>query len=457
MNLRPALLIVPFAGLALAALAQAPADSASAPAQNDSPSATQEEHWPQWRGPLATGEAPTGDPPVRWSESEGVRWKVEIPGRGHSTPIVWGDRIFLTTAVPVGEAGEPRWSGVTGAHDNLPVTHEHRFEVLALDRSDGRTLWRKAVKQAWPFEGAHRSASLASASPATDGERIFAFFGSYGLYALDLEGEVLWQKDMGRLHSKHAHGEGASPVLHDDTLVVNWDHEGPSFLVAFEVATGEERWRVARDEVTSWATPLVVVDQGRPQVIVPGTERVRGYDLATGEVLWECGGLSANVVASPVAADGMVFVGSSYDTRALLALRYAGARGDVTGSDRVVWQRRHGTPYVPSPLLVDGALYFLRHYQGILTRVDAATGVERPGPIRLGPIRNVYASPVAAAGRVYITDLEGTTLVLTAADEPEVLAVNRLDDRFAASAAIAGDDLFLRGERHLYRLGRPQR
>jgi outer membrane protein assembly factor BamB len=252
------------------------------------------------------------------------------------------------------------------------------------------------------------------------------------------------------MRTKHGHGEGASPALHGDTLIVNWDHEGPSFLVAFDKRTGRERWRVARDEVSSWATPIVVEHGGRPQVVVSGTRRLRGYDLATGKVIWECGGLSHNIVASPVAADGMVFAGSSYEKQALLAVRLDGAKGDLTGTDRVAWVRSRGTPYVPSPLLYDGALYFLRHYQGILTRVEAKTGRDRPGAFRLPGIGNVYASPVAAAGRVYVTDRDGTTLVLSAGDRPEVLALNRLDDRFSASAAVADRELYLRGDRSLY-------
>ena len=221
-------------------------------------------------------------------------------------------------------------------------------------------------------------------------------------------------------------------------------------MVAFDKRSGRRRWTVERDEPTSWATPIVVEHGGRRQVVVSGTRRVRGYDLADGRVVWECGGLSANVVASPVAGDGMVFAGSSYDTRALLAIRLDGARGDLTGGDRVAWRRDRGTPYVPSPLLYRGALYFLTHYQGVLTRVEAATGRDRPGAFRLSGIGDVYASPVAAAGRVYVTDRAGATLVLADGDRPEVLALNRLDDRFSASAALAGRELYLRGERRLY-------
>ncbi|HUP24304.1 MAG TPA: PQQ-binding-like beta-propeller repeat protein [Thermoanaerobaculia bacterium] len=406
--------------------------------------------WPQWRGPLGSGVAPHADPPVEWSESKNIAWKVEIPGRGHSTPVVWGSRIFLSTAIAVGEprAPEPR----PGEHHNLRAVRHQRFVVLALDRGDGSIAWRRTVGEGTPIEGGHETGSFASASPVTDGRAVYAFFGSHGLYALDWDGELLWKTDLGDMQTKHGHGEGASPALYGDTLIVNWDHEGPSFLLALDKRSGKEIWRTPRDEPSSWATPIVVEHDGRPQVIVSGTNRLRGYDLATGEVIWEHGGLSSNIVASPVAADGMVFAGSSYDTQAMLAIRLAGARGDITGKEQLVWARNQGAPYVPSPLLYRGSLFYLRHYQGVLTRVVASTGEDRPGAVRLREIRNVYASPVAAAGRIYVTDQEGVTLVLADGDELEMLALNRLDDRFDASAAIAGDDLFLRGERYLYRI-----
>lgn len=406
--------------------------------------------WPQWRGPLATGEAPHADPPVQFSETENVRWKRELPGRGISSPIVWGDQVFVTTAVPMGEALEPRRSKMPGAHDNPPVTHEQNFQVVALDRRTGDVRWQRTVHREIPQDSAHDSASFASHSPVTDGERVYAYFGSQGIYSLDFNGEVQWTRNLGALRIKHSHGEGSSPVLHGSTLVVNQDHEGPSTLTALDTRTGKELWQVQRDEVTSWASPIVVTHDGKPQVIVSGTERLRGYDLATGQEIWQVGGLSGNVVASPVAGDGMVFAGSSYEIRSLLAIRLKGARGDITGTENVAWTRSRGTPYVPSPLLYGSGLYFLRHYQGILTRVEARTGVERPGPLRLPSVRNIYASPVAAAGRIYITDMEGTTVVMSSGETPEVLAVNRLDDQFSASAALAGDELFLRGERSLY-------
>jgi outer membrane protein assembly factor BamB len=425
----------------------------TAPAGDPPPPA---ETWPQWRGPLGTGVAPDADPPVTWSDTSNVRWRVAIPGTGHASPIVWGDRVFVTTAAAYGEAVEPKPDDAPGAHDNVLVTQHHAFGIVAVSRADGAILWQRTLHRALPHEGGHHTGTQASGSPVTDGEHVFAYFGSNGLYCLDMDGAEVWRRDLGDMQTKHGHGEGASPALHGDTIVVNWDHEGASFVTALDKRTGAERWRVDRDEVTSWATPIVVEHDGVAQVIVSGTSRIRAYDIADGRVIWECGGLSHNVVASPVAADGLVFAGSSYEKQAMVAIRLDGAAGDLTTSDRLAWVRRRRTPYVPSPLLYDGALYFLNHYQGQLSRVDAATGAEPEGPFRLGDVGDVYASPVAAAGRIYITDREGATLVLDDGPVPRPLAVNRLNEGFSASAAIVGRCLILRGEHNLYCLAEPE-
>ena len=301
-------------GLAgLAVLATASADDAEAL-----------RNWPQWRGPNSTGVAPHADPPIEWSEDHNLRWKTALPGRGHSTPIVWDDLVFVCAAIPYGPRLDPRPETAPGAHDNLPVTRRHRFVVIGLRRSDGEIVWQREVSEALPHEGGHYTGSLASHSPVTDGQHVWAFFGSRGLYCLDFQGRIQWKTAFGDMLTKHGHGEGASPALYGDTLVINWDHRGQSFVVALDKRTGKQRWRVERDEVTSWATPIIVEQEGRPQLIVSGTDRVRAYDLENGAVIWECGGLSANVVASPVAGNGMVFAASSYDTRALLAIRLDG-------------------------------------------------------------------------------------------------------------------------------------
>ena len=409
--------------------------------------------WGQWRGPLATGAAPKADPPVEWSETKNIRWKTKLPGLGHSSPVVWGNLVFVTTAEMTG-AKKP-FTGVTpdGAHNNMNPLFDHQFAVMAIDRQTGAVVWRRTVATRQPHESTHESATWASNSPVTDGEHVLSFFGSNGLYCLDTGGRLLWSRDLGDMQVKHGHGEGASPLLHDETVVVNWDHEGASVIVALAKRTGEELWRQPRDEVTSWATPIVVTHDGQAQVVVSGTRRVRGYDLKTGAVIWEAGGLPGNIVASPVGADGMVFAAGSYEKQTLLAIRLTGAKGELTGTQQIAWQKNRSTPYVPSPLLYDGWLYYLRHYQGVLSRVNAKTGDEPSGPFRLGSVFNIYSSPVAAAGRIYVTDRNGKTLVMSNDAEPKALTLNKLDDRFSASAALVGDAIFLRGEKFLYCIG----
>ncbi len=407
--------------------------------------------WPQWRGPLANGVSPEANPPVEWSEAKNVRWKIALPGKGHSSPIVFGELVIVMAATPVGEAQKPVFDSAPGVHDSVPVTHRHQYSAVAIRRTDGRVLWKTVVREDWPHEGGHTTGSPASGSPVTDGQFIYANFGSRGLHCLDTNGVIRWQKDLGKMQTLHAHGEGSSPVLHGDTLIVNWDHEGESFLYAFDKRTGAQRWKVARDEKTSWSTPLIVEQDGKTQVVVIATKRVRGYDVATGALLWECAGLTDNVVASPVNYGGLLIAGNSYYTQAMVALRLAGAKGDLTGTTNVVWSLKRLTPYVSSPLLYDDTLYHLRHNQNVLVRLDPATGKLRGEPLRLEGIRDfIFASPVGAAGRIYVTGRDGTTVVLRHDRDNATLAVNHLDDSFSASAALADRELYLRGERFLY-------
>jgi len=408
-------------------------------------------YWPQWRGPLANGVAPMANPPVEWSEKKNVRWKIELPGKGHSSPIVFGDRVYVMAAAPIGREQKPVHDSAPGVHDSVPVTHTNQYIVMALGRGDGRLMWKRIVREQWPHEGGHETGSPASNSPTTDGEFLYAFFGSRGLYCLDTNGTVKWQADLGRMQTLHAHGEGSSPVLHGDTLIVNWDHEGSSFLYAFDKRTGRQLWKVPRDEKTSWSTPLIVDSEGKPQVVVSATKRVRGYDLVTGKQLWECTGLTDNVVSSPVAWHGILITGNSYYSQAMVAIRLEGAKGDISNTTNVAWRLNRLTPYVSSPLLYDDTLYHIRHNQNILVRLNPATGDFRGELLRLDGIRDfIFSSPVAASGRIYITGRDGNTMVLRHDQENATLAVNHLDDSFSASAALVDRELYLRGERFLY-------
>jgi outer membrane protein assembly factor BamB len=403
--------------------------------------------WPQWRGPHASGAASTANPPTEWSETRNIRWKVEIPGRGTGSPVAWGDRIYLLSAVPAGIDGpashEPR--------GQIQSREVHRFLVMAIDRHTGRVVWERAAREARPAEPSMVDGTWASSSAITDGRRVFAFFESSGLYAYDVDGNLLWQRQLGAKKMFADVGEsGSTPVLHDDRLVVVWDHQGTSFIVALDAATGRELWRAGREEVDSWATPLVVVHEGRPQVVTAGQNRVRSYDLETGRLVWEGEGLTMNPIPSPVAADGLVFLTSGFQGSALRAIRLDEARGDVTGGNAIAWTLDRDTPYVPSPLLYGGSLYLLKSNSGILSAFEARTGRPHYQARRLPGISEVYASPVAARDRVYVTGRDGTTLVIRHGPTFEVLATNVLDDGFDASAALLGGDLYLRGYRYLY-------
>jgi outer membrane protein assembly factor BamB len=416
------------------------------------PAAASERFWPQWRGPLGTGEAPKASPPVEWGDGKNVRWKAEVPGVGKSTPIVWGDLVIVTSAVPIAKEMKPRDAAGGSSHPDVkPSGSAMEFVVMAFGRADGTLRWRRAVREERPHEGLHKDGTYASGSALTDGERVYAFIGSRGLYALDMKGRVQWEKDLGTMRTRNEFGEGASPALHDGTLVVTWDHEGADFIAAFDAATGREKWRQPREEPTTWATPHVVVHGGRAQVVVGGTNRVVSYDLASGEPVWQAAGLTANVIPSPVSAGGVVYAMSGFRGSALRAIRLAEARGEVKGPPALAWSYDKDTPYVPSPLLVGGGLYFMKSNSGILTVLDAESGAARYSA-RLEAVPNVYASPVAADGRIYVVGRDGTSVVLADGPELKVLATNRLDDAFDASPALVDRELYLRGARHLYRI-----
>lgn len=416
-----------------------------------------ERYWPQWRGPLHNGVAPHSDPPTAWSETENVRLKVEVPGRGLASPIVWGDKIFLLTAVAADadayDASQKAAAEKLEKKEWPPSVEpvKQAFEVLALSRQDGSVVWRKTAAEKVPHESHYLDSSWASASPVTDGERLFAQFGSSGLYAYDLEGELLWSVDLGDMTTRRGFGEGSSPALHGDTLVVNWDHEGDSFIVGLDARSGQERWRTERPgEVTSWATPLVVESAGRLQVVVPATGRSRGYDLETGHEIWSATGMTVNTIPTPVHRDGIVYLTSGYRGNLMQAIALARAKGPVNDTEAIVWTFDRHTPYVPSPVLYEDRICFIKHLRNIFTCLDATTGEVLYTEKRLEGITNVYASPVAAAGRLYIFAKDGKAIVLDAGREYKVLATNALDDSVNASPAIAGDEIFVRSDRYLY-------
>ena len=439
-NIRP-FVILPLVGwpLALSLAGQAVlADSAA------------DRFWPQWRGPLATGFAPQADPPITWSETSNVKWKTPIPGEGSATPIVWDNRIFILSAIGTGR--KPSAPVAANAPDEI-----YQWVVLCLDRTQGRVLWQRTAREEAPHEGHQENNTFASASPVTDGQWLLAYFGSRGLHCYDLDGNLKWEKDFGKMKTRMGFGEGASPALSGDTVVVNWDTEGDDFILALDKQTGRELWRTPRDEATGWSTPLILEVNGQKQVVVNATKKVRSYDLATGKEIWSCSGQTANAIPSPVAAEGMVYLTSGFRGSALQAIRL-GRAGDLTGSDAIAWSHNQGTPYVPSPLLTDHLLYVMQNNDAIVSCFNAVSGELYFDRERLEAIHSVYASPVSARDRVYILSREGTCVVLKKGPKAEVLAVNKLDDdtrHTDASMALVDKEAFIRTPHNLYCIAPP--
>ncbi len=401
------------------------------------------DHWAHWRGPTGNGVAPSAEPPLSWSDTENVQWKVPIPGLGSGSPVVWEDQVFVVTAVPV----EPN------ARPNAQT--ELEFQILCFDRNDGRLRWKQTATTGTPHEGTHSNNSYASASPCTDGRHVYAHFGSRGLYCYTMEGELKWKRDdFGKMATRGEFGEGSSPTLAGEKILVPWDHKGPSALYALNKSTGETVWKAPRDEPSCWATPLVVEHAGQQQVVMNGDNAARAYDLETGEELWRCGGQTTRPVASAVAGDGLVFIGSGFQGSFLGAFRPNG-RGDIEGTDAVVWTIDRNTPDVASPLLSSGRLYFYKGKSGLLTCVDAATGTPHYTTARLPGIRSTYASPIAAAGHVYLTGRSGTTVVIKDAETLEVVATNSVGETVDATPAPVDHQLFIRGENHLFCIASP--
>jgi outer membrane protein assembly factor BamB len=408
--------------------------------------ASSDAFWGQWRGPHATGVSRTANPPTEWSESKNIRWKVPIPGRSSSSPVVWNDRLFVMTAVPVDAAAV----AALAPRGSVPAPAPQKFVIMALDRKTGKTLWEQTVREETPHERHQENGTWASTSPVTDGEVVIASFESRGIYAFDLDGKKLWEKDLGKKQMRSQFGEGSSPALHGRYLVHVWDHQGESFIVALDKTTGNELWRKPRTEIDTWATPLITEVNGRAQVVVGAMNQIHAYDLETGDVVWFTAGLTMNPIPSPVVEDGLAILMSGFRGNSLKAIKLAEAKGDITGTPAIAWSFDRDTPYVPSPLLYNGVLYMLKSNNGILTVFDAKTGEQHYGLQRLDDAANVFASPVGAAGRVYITGRDGATVVLRHGPKFDILATNTLDDGFDSSAALAGGEIYLRGYRYLY-------
>ncbi|HEY1192133.1 MAG TPA: PQQ-binding-like beta-propeller repeat protein [Gemmata sp.] len=415
-----------------------------------------EGNWHHWRGPNADGSAPKADPPTKWDAKTNIAWRAELPGRGSATPIVWGDRVFILTAVQTDRAAKPEELPKIDTNfkvNTTPPKHFYRFLVLCFDRQSGKKLWEVTAAEAVPHEGIHKSHSYAAGSPTTDGQHLYASFGSFGTYCYDFDGKLKWSRtDFPRMHTRYGWGEAVTPVVYGESVLLNHDQEADSKLICLDTRTGKTRWETKRDEKTTWATPLVVDSGSTIQVITNGTTRIRSYDLGSGKLLWQCAGMTTNPIPSPVRFNGSVICLSGYGRAAAVSVPL-NSSGDLGSEGKVDWRYASGTPYVPSPALGGELLYFTGGNDPLLTVLNAKTGKALVEKERLPQVKSFYASPLVAGGHVYFVDRSGTTVVLKNGSSPDVVSVNKLDDPIDASPVAVGKQLFLRGEKYLYCIG----
>ena len=417
-------------------------------------------NWPQWRGPGGQGVSAEKNLPDEWSETKNIQWKTAIPGRGHSSPIVWGKRIFLTTSIegeviPGAAAVKHKRRGEDYVHpDAVAADRKHTLKLLCLDRDTGKILWERTAYEGTVYDSRHRKNNYASSTPVTDGRFVYAFFEAEGLYCYDFDGKLIWRTSLGKI-AKMGLGHGISPVLHENLLILQCDQEdgGPvSFIAAVDKRTGEEVWRTPRTHRKTWATPLLVRAGGRMELIASGAETVISYDPATGKELWRCKGVVGHAIPSAVTGHGMVFVSAGYPSKRVLAIRPGGS-GDLTDTSNVVWSYDKGTAYVASPILYGDYLYVMTD-KGLITCLDAKTGEVKYEGGRVPVPASFTASLVAFDNKVLLVSEDGDTFVLEAGPVHRVLRTNSLGEPVYASPAIAAGRIFIRGENHLFSISR---
>ena len=413
-------------------------------------------NWPQWRGPSGQGVSNEKNLPTEWSPTMNIKWKTAIAGRGHSSPIVWDNKIFLTTAieglvVPGAEAVKHMDDGKPYVHpDSVGADHKHTFKVLCLDRDTGKIIWEQTAFEGTPYDNRHRKASFASSTPTTDGKYVYAFFGTEGLFAYDLNGKLAWKAILGKV-ATFGMGVGTSPILSGDLVIVQCDEDSgaASFIVAVDKRTGKEVWRNTRKVQASWSTPLLVNTGKRAELITTGNEAVIAYDPTTGKELWRHKGVESNAIPSPVANNEMVFISAGFPAKIAMAIKL-NSDGDL--ADAVAWKYDKGTAYVPSPIVVDDYLY-LTTDRGILTCLDAKTGEVKYEGGRVPIPATFTASPIAFDGKIFLTSEDGDTFVVKAGPKHEILGTNSVGEPVYASPAVANGRIFIRGENTLFAIG----
>lgn len=412
-------------------------------------------NWAQWRGPNSQGISTETGLPTEWSSTKNIKWKTPLTGRGHSSPIVWGDHIFLTTSIegeviPGAKAMKHTYNGEEFVHpDSVGATREQTLRVLALDRRTGKLLWERTAYKGRVYDDRHRKATYADGTPVTDGRYVYAFFGAEGMYCYDFNGKLIWQKSLGSF-GKQGMGNGTSPVLYENLIILQCDEEEgkQSFITALDKKTGKEVWRTPRKIEASWTTPVIVKTATRTELVASGNEHVISYDPATGKELWRCQGTGGYTVPTPLVGHGIVVVSAAHPVKRAVAIRLGGS-GDVTGTSQVAWQRDKGTGYTPSSILYGDYVYLMTD-RGLLTCIDAKTGEIKYEGARVPKPTTFSASPIAFEDKILLTSEDGDTYVLKAGARHEVLQTNSLDEPTYASPAIASGSIFIRTAKHLY-------
>ena len=416
-------------------------------------------NWPQWRGPDSQGVSPEKNVPAEWTGTKNVKWKTPLQGRAHSSPIVWGKKIFLTTAiegekVPGAQAMKHTIEGKEWKHpDSVGADRRYTFKVMCFDRDTGRLLWERVAFAGTPYDDRHRKSSYAASTPTTDGKMIYAFFGAEGVYAYDMNGKLAWKQDVGKLGTVGM-GTGTSPVLFENLVILQCDQEEgtDSFIVALDKKTGQQVWRVPRKVQVSWSTPIIVRTKQRAELITSGTEAVISYAPATGRELWRSTGVDSNAIPTPITNGEIVILSAGYPKKRAFAVRLGALSGDITNTPAVLWKQEKYTAYVPSPILYGDYVYLMTD-KGILTCVDVKTGEIKYEGGRVPVPATFMASPVAFGDKILLTSEDGDTYVIKAGPKHEVIRANALGEPVFASPAIADGMIFIRGEKNLYCIG----
>jgi len=421
------------------------------------------DNWPQFRGPNASGISTNSNLPDKWSATENVAWKTDLPGRSWSSPIAWGNHVFLSAVVNSGESEAPKKGLYFGGDRPEPSKAEHQWKVLCLELATGKVRWERTVHRGAPQTPVHLKSSYGAETPVTDGERVYALFGNVGVFAFTLDGREVWSKLLEPRKTRYGWGSAASPALHDGRLFIVNDNDDQAEMFALDVKTGKELWRVDRDEKSNWATPFIWTNNQRTELVTSGSRAVRSYDL-DGKLLWSLRGMSGIAIPTPFAGSGLLFVTSGYvgdKLRPLYAIR-PGASGDITlqpgetNNQFVAWSNPVGGPYNPSPLLYEGRVYVL-YDRGLVSCYDAKAGQVLYDRERLPEGFAFTSSPWAAGGRIFCLNEDGVCYVLRAGDKFELLHTNKLadDDMCMATPALSGDRLLIRTAARLYCFGSP--